>query len=210
MIKNNRINALVEATKGINTLLDIGSDHGLVIKHALDKNYINKAIAADISNNALNQARSNLEKYQVIFKVSDGFENINNAFDGVVIAGMGSETIKKILNKAPKENKIYILQPNGKYDILRKYLNDNNFKIIDETIIFDKFYYIIIKAKRGEMKLSNEDIYLGPILRTKKSSISYYENLLKINRNILSKIQGNNKGTILNKILWLNDIINID
>jgi len=207
MIKNNRINALVDETKGIDTLLDIGCDHGLVIKRALEKKNIKKAIASDISENALSQAKANLTNSNVKFVVSDGFNKIKEQYDGVVIAGMGAETIIKILNKAPLSEKTYILQPNGKYDILRKYLENNNFKIIDEVLIFDKFYYVLIKVVRGDMNLNEKDIYLGPILRTKKSSISYYENLLKINENLLSKVQGDNKETILKQISWLKDII---
>lgn len=207
MIKNNRIDALVEHTKGITTLLDIGTDHGLVIKKAIDNKYIKKAIAADISKNALNQARNNLTNYPVEFIVSDGFKNIKSKYDGVVIAGMGSETIIKILKEAPNEDVIFILQPNAKYDILRKYLMNSDFKIIDETIILDKFYYVIIKVIRGRIKLTDSDIYLGPILRNKKSSISYYEHLLKRNNELISKVQNDNKGTITKQIKWLNDII---
>ena len=137
MIKNNRISAIVSLTKGINTLLDIGCDHGLVIKEALDNNYIKQGIASDINVGPLNSAKTNLKGYPVKFVLSDGFLNINDNYDGVVIAGMGAHLICNILKNAPKdENITYILQPNGRYEILRKYLSENNFKIINEILVY--------------------------------------------------------------------------
>ena len=71
MIKNNRIDALVEKTKGINTLLDIGCDHGYVILEAFKKDYIKKAIASDINIKPLRSAENNLKEYPVEFILGD-------------------------------------------------------------------------------------------------------------------------------------------
>lgn len=208
MIKNDRLNAIVDELKDINILLDIGTDHGLVIKKALSQKIIKAAIAADISPNALNQARANLVNENVEYYVTDGFKGIKETFDGVVIAGMGAETIINILKHAPNKKEMkFVLQANGKYDILRTYLANNNYKIINETIVYDKFYYIIISAIKGDGKLSFEEIYLGPILMNKKTSIPFYEHLLKKEINLLNKVEENNKQPIYQKIKWLKDKI---
>lgn len=209
MIKNNRIEAIVSETNGIDTLLDIGCDHGYVIKKAFEKGYINKAIAADINKMPLESAKSNLVGYPATFYLSNGFINIDKKeqFDGVVIAGVGSELITEILSNNPNEdNKTFILQPNGKYEILRRYLVNNNYKIIDEILIFDKFYYIIIKAIRGSQQLTEEEIYLGPILMNKKASIEYYKH--KLDKYFkLTNLKGTKKEEIQAKIELLQKTI---
>ena len=48
MARNKRIDSIVEALKGYHTALDIGTDHGYVLKHALDQHYIKKGIASDL------------------------------------------------------------------------------------------------------------------------------------------------------------------
>lgn len=179
MIKNNRLDALVEKTQGIDTLLDIGCDHGFVILKAFKNNYIKNAIASDINIKPLNMAKKNLNGYPVEFIQTSGFKHIHSEFDGVVIAGMGSNLISSILEDAPKDSDIkYILQGNNKYENLRYYLSNNGYEIIDEELIYDKHYYIIITAKRSVKELSFKEIFLGPILMNKKSSLEYYKHRL--------------------------------
>lgn len=207
MIKNNRISAIVSLTKGINTLLDIGCDHGLVIKEALDNNYIKQGIASDINVGPLNSAKTNLKGYPVKFVLSDGFLNINDNYDGVVIAGMGAHLICNILKNAPKdENITYILQPNGRYEILRKYLSENNFKIVNEILVYEKRYYVVLKVTRGKEKLTEQEIYLGPYLSKQSSSKEYYQMVLDKYYQVI-KNSGIVEKEIKQKVLWLQGII---
>lgn len=182
MIKDNRLNTIASLIdKNTNTLLDIGTDHGYLIKIAFQQNLIKKAIASDINKMPLATAQTNLKDYNVEFVISNGFENIKTKIDTVVIAGMGANLINKILDKAPEDKNItYILQANNKVEKLRQYLSDNNYLIIEEIIVKEKdYYYIVIKTIRGKNKLSFSEVYLGPIIKTKKSSLPYYENKLE-------------------------------
>lgn len=210
MIKNNRLYALAKEAKGIDTLLDIGTDHGYALKYALDKNYIKKAIAADIKEQPLNNARENLSNYPVTFVLSDGFKNVNENYDGVIIAGIGAFLMKQILDNAPQKDIIYVLQPNSNYDILRCYLQNNNFKIINETLVFENnFYYVIFKVIRGKMNLDLEDLFLGPILKKRVSSLSYYKRVLKRYIPLVNKADDKQKKDITKKISWLEKTIEI-
>ncbi|WP_246833679.1 SAM-dependent methyltransferase [Texas Phoenix palm phytoplasma] len=47
---------IVSLIKGYSVVLDIGTDHGLVLKKALQLKYINKGIAVDIKINPLKRA----------------------------------------------------------------------------------------------------------------------------------------------------------
>ena len=174
-----RIEFLAELLNGSNIVLDIGCDHGLVLKTAFDKGYIKKGLASDIGAGPLSQAKKNLDGYNVDFYLSDGFTNIeDDSYDTVVIAGMGALLITQILDKARKDAK-YIIQANEKSHIIREYLMDNGFTITDEFVVKDGFYYVMIICQKGTMKLPEEDIFLGPILKTKTDSKEYYQH--KIN-----------------------------
>ena len=128
-VVNNRILHIASLTKGYNTVIDIGSDHGLVLKKAFDLGFIKKGIATDINEGPLNQAKSNLKDYNVNYYLSDGFKNINEIYDLAIITGMGPNLIFNIIKNEIKEND-FILGPNQKPYLLRKLLLENNFKII--------------------------------------------------------------------------------
>lgn len=193
MARSKRIEFLAELTKGHHHVLDIGTDHGLVLKIAFEKGYIEKAIASDLREKPLKQAEKNLKNYPTSFIKSDGFLNVKEKFDLAIIAGMGSYLICDILDHAPNSEITYLLQPNDKIEILRAYLMKHHFKIIDEYLIFDKFYYVIIKAIRGKMVLNENDLYLGPILMTKPESRAYYNHKIKQIEKIIVKADSKGK-----------------
>lgn len=175
MERSKRISFLSELTKGYDEVLDIGSDHGLVLLEAFKKGYIKRATASDLREKPLKKAKQNLKGYKVNYILSNGFEEIKKSFDLTIIAGMGPRLIGEILQKAPLGTQTYILQANDKIEILRLFLANNRFKIVDEYLVKDKFYYIVLKVCRGEMTLLEEDVYLGPILKKKLESRDYYE-----------------------------------
>lgn len=208
MIKNKRLDFIANLIdKNTNILLDIGTDHGYLIKKAFDNNKIKHAIATDINELPLNNAKNNLTNYEVDFVLTDGFKGVKQSFDLVVIAGMGGNLISNILKDAPNNKDIkYILQANNKNDKLRRFLTENNFKITNEHIIDDKHYYVIMEVVRGEMNLNTNDCYLGPILKTKKESIKYYKHLHKWYNTIIQK-NGLTEGEIVLKAnIFLNHI----
>lgn len=199
MARNKRIDFLAELTKGYDTVLDIGTDHGLVLKKAFEKGYIKKAIASDLREEPLNQARANLEKYPVSFVLSDGFKKIKEPFDACIIAGMGAYLIAEILKCAPKD-KTFILQANDKQDILRSFLNDSGFEIVDEFVIHDKFYYVIIVVRAGRMSLLEDDLYLGPKLKYKPEAKPYYQHKIKQYQKIINHVDEDRQKELLKLI----------
>ena len=178
MARNKRIKFLAEQTQGFDTVLDIGTDHGLVLLEAFKKGYIKSAIASDLREEPLNQAKTNLKNYPVDFVLSDGFKAIKKPFDLAIIAGMGAYLISDILKDA-KEDATYIIQANDKHHVLREFLSKNGFIIEDENVIHDKFYYIIMKVKKGHQELLDDDLYLGPKLKYKPEAKKYYEHKIK-------------------------------
>lgn len=141
-----RIFFIASLTKDYDKVLDIGSDHGLVLKKAFDLKYIKTAIASDNKLKPLMQAKKNLQNYPVVFYLSNGFDNITENFDLALICGMGVFLIIKILSQAPNKNKHFLLGPQGKTIYLLEWLKQNNFIILERYEIFDKFYYLFLKV----------------------------------------------------------------
>lgn len=172
----NRIAFIGELTKGYDTVIDIGSDHGLVLKYALEHKYIKHAVASDINEGPLNHAKKNLAGYPVRFYLSDGFKSVDKNYNLGVITGMGPHLIINILKEViDLEDKTYILGANEKIEVLRTWLSHNGFNIVDEYVIFDGFYYVFLKVVKGTMTLTEEDIYLGPKLKLKEEAQAYFK-----------------------------------
>ncbi len=185
-----RINEIVKNING-NTLLDIGTDHGYVLIKALKEGRIKRGIAVEVAKKPLERAKKNAKKHQVedliLFILSDGFKNVKEEYDIVSITGLGYKTIENILLQDHKTPNYYLLGTHSKVERLRSFLTNNNFIIKDEILVYEKHYYVIIKAIRGNEKLSSEAILLGPILKEKISSIPYYEEKLNKINEIINK-----------------------
>jgi tRNA (adenine22-N1)-methyltransferase len=200
MVKSKRIKALASLTKGFDVVLDIGTDHGLVLKEAIDLKYIQKGIASDVRQLPLNKAKQNLKGYPVTFYLSDGFLSIDQSFDAVLIAGMGAYLISDILKNAPQGDITYILQANDKNEALRESLQQQGFKIIDEQIVYETHDYVILVVKRGNMCLSEADILLGPVLRNKKEARKHYDNQIKKIEKYIDQVDEERKKILLKHI----------
>lgn len=202
-----RIKALSKQTKGIDTLLDIGTDHGYLLIDALKNGYIKKGIAVDINAKPLKNAFNNIKKegleQLVDFRLSDGFLNVDLDFDGVLIAGMGMHLVKTILSQPHKTPSKYIVSVHTHQNQFRAFLSESGFMIIDEHVVFEKFFYVIYTLIKKEQKLSDEDIFLGPILKTKKESLFYYVHLLNINESIMEKAPKTKKEYLNIQSSWL-------
>ena len=192
-----RIELLASLAKGSNSLLDLGCDHAYVLIEAIKKYDVKQGIASDISDGPLNLAKENIIKNNLnndikIIK-SDGFKSINEYFDTAIIAGMGGILIKDILNNdiSKLEDKKLILEPNNNRYILRKFLNENGFKIIDEYSLYDaNKYYEIIVSEKGNEALSKFELLYGPILLKKRENdfINYYKFKYNFLFNIINNI----------------------
>lgn len=206
-----RIETLSQLTQNIDTLLDIGSDHGYVIIEALKKGYIQKGIACEINPMPLENAKMNITASgfadRVSLVLSNGFLNVKEHFDGVLIAGMGMHLIKEILLQPHTKAKKYILQANNHIDQLRAFVTRNGFRIVDEVTIFEKFHYVILVLEPGDMQLSEKECFIGPILSSRPEALPYYLNLYRILSSNHEHANGEKKRQIAIKMNYLKDVI---
>lgn len=187
------ITTLIEPNRRV---VDVGCDHALIDIY-LTKNGLNKCIASDINKKALEGAIKNIKKYHLEGKIetviSNGVNNIQiDKNDYIVISGMGTRTIIKILeNEKVKKIENLILSSHNEYEYLRYNLKKKNFYIEDEIIVKERgIYYLIMKLNRIKKMYKKEDYYLGPILKNKQDleTKEYFIQLYNSNKNILEKL----------------------
>lgn len=172
-------------------ILDVGCDHALLPIYIYNKGISNFIIASDNKEGPLNEAKKNLEKYDLLDKIplilSDGLKNIDSTIDCLIIAGMGGKLLLSILeNSFKKLNNLsmMILQPNGHESELRHFLINNGFIIENEIMLYEKIYKVIMVVRRGNQKLSENEIKYGPVLLKEKPQIFIEMIKKKINKTI--------------------------
>ncbi|NLL31065.1 MAG: SAM-dependent methyltransferase [Clostridiales bacterium] len=163
-----RLKFIIKNVDKTNVLADIGTDHGYIPLYAVKNKICKRAIATDINKLPLDKAKLNaiLEGVdeELEFRLGNGLEPLKDKEANVVIiAGMGGNLIKEILEKSiNKVNELdyLVLQPAQNPEVLREYLYNNGYEIIKEDLCLDEeIYYELFKVKRKE----GEDTKLDPI-----------------------------------------------
>ena len=153
---------------------DVGTDHAYLPVYLVLTGRAARALASDINEGPVNRAKESVIKYGVSDKIEvvlgDGLKGAENyPVTDVIIAGMGGELIVSILDAAKWiQNEKYrlILQPMTHAEILREYLINNGFSIIDEDVVTEqkgrKIYQIICAEYSGEAcEYTKDELYLG-------------------------------------------------
>lgn len=176
-----RLSKIAELVDENKVVYDVGSDHGLLPCFLILNKNCPKAYAVDNKIGPLEKAKLNIEKYgltdRVIPVLSNGIDDIKDDVNIITIAGMGFYTVKDILEgkNLDKYEKI-IVQVNKDTSLLREWISNHNYSIIDEAIIKDDFYYeiVVFNSKPGPF-LSPLELKYGPInLRDKTDTFIDY------------------------------------
>lgn len=195
------MNSKLEAIASLVTtesVIDVGCDHGYLDIYLTKKGI--KCLATDISSNAIKSAINNFKKnnLNIDYIVTDGLNNIDiKNTDTIIIAGMGTDTIIKILNKNITND--LIISSNNHLEKLRRYIVSIGYYIDKEIFIIDNNKpYVIIKFKYGFKVYSDYDYILGTL--KDKLYLDYMKDKIS---NILNKIPNRYK----DKITYYKDLI---
>ena len=181
---------------------DIGSDHGLLVKYLLDNNLVPFCYASDNKKGPFERLKKNLSTYisqnKVEVDLVDGIKNLTNKYKTIIIAGMGGDLIKEILEKEKdklKNIEYLLLSPHGKEKELREFLTSIQFQIIDENVVYEDHYYEIILFKKSPeiVNYSTKQLEYGPINLIKKDEtfINKYQDRIISNTDLLNNHQLN-------------------
>ena len=217
-MKKLRLEEIIKLVEKNSIVADIGTDHGIVPYELVKSAKAKKVIASDISEKSLDKLREKLdyldEPEKIVLNVSDGLDNLNEyQVDTIIISGMGGNLIVDILNKnldIAKSANYLILGANNSLALLRKFLHENSFEIIEEVDLFENDkYYQIIKAKVGKQLFVNEYEYeFGKYLIDNKSEYlkKYINQQIENKNNILSNLSDKNSDSVKSAI----DNINVE
>ncbi|MBE6148714.1 MAG: SAM-dependent methyltransferase [Firmicutes bacterium] len=186
-----RLLTIAKLVKPNASVLDVGTDHAYLPIYLKESKVCKKVIASDISPNALEGARKNIEKFQVPdikLILSDGLEKIEDDYDTLIISGMGTKTIIHILYGQKLPENIILSSNNNLYE-LRKYMNKIGYKIKEEVTCYDKGkWYDIIYYEKGIERLSEIKLLYG-----KSKDKTYYHHLYEKEKLIYKELKLKNK-----------------
>ena len=176
-------------------IADIGTDHGYIPIYLVKNNKCNSAIASDINKGPIEKASTNIRFEGLSEKIKcllgGGLKPLKvGEVNGVIIAGMGGNLIRDIILEDIEKVKLYdflILQPAQNPEVLREFLYNNNFEILNEDLILDdgKFYELFkVKYNENAKKINIKDEISYEI-----SSILLESNNGLVNDYIKSKIK---------------------
>ncbi len=186
---SNRLRACCSFVRPGDRVADIGCDHGYLGIYLLTQGIAKSVIASDVNPQPLESAARNCSKFGVADKMqlylSDGARSIPRDFDTLVCAGMGADTMISILEGAKwLQNDQYrlILQCQSRRPELRRYLNEQGFSIIAETLAEDgKFIYPIMEVTyHPGQTLTDAQYHISPQLLSCGSPLlpAFYERVV--------------------------------
>lgn len=166
-----RLEAAASFARRGERIADVGTDHAYLPIYLYAKGMTPGGVASDINEGPVNRARINVRGWGAAgaFEVlrADGLDGIEKyAVGDIYVLGMGGELIANIIDAAEwvRDSKIrLILQPMTHPEILRAYLYENGFEIVDECLVSeDKIYQIICAQYRGgRREVSLGELYFG-------------------------------------------------
>lgn len=186
------------------TVADIGTDHAYIPVFLVKNGISKKVIASDINKGPLEKARKHIVDNKlegfIETRLGAGLKVLQKGeVDTIIIAGMGGVLIKNILEESKDvldTVKTLILQPMKGQEVVRKWLNKNNFKIVKEILAREtnKFYEIIV-AQHGYEVIEDEIYFeIGKKLIENKDPLLKDYLRLKIGKieKVLENLKGEN------------------
>lgn len=182
-------------------IADVGTDHGYIPVYLALRGDMESIIASDVNRGPLEKARHSAEEYGVSDKIrfflSDGLSDVpTESADTVIIAGMGGETIEKILSGAPwtKNGVRLILQPQSKIPQLRMWLSENGYAVDDCSLVKEdgKFYTVFSVSGGQKPKIMSEtELLVSEKLFQNKDRLlgEYLERLIRKYRYIIAGLE---------------------
>ncbi len=156
---DSRLSAVLALIPKDSILLDIGTDHCKLPAEGLLCGKLAGAFAADLRRGPLDAAAKQLKETglegQIPLFLSDGLQSVPpevlKKVTAVSVAGMGGELIAAIMEKAPAEPPLWVLQPMSAIYELVEELAARGYQTVSAALARDgeKFYRILAVTKNG-------------------------------------------------------------
>lgn len=161
-----RLAAAARYVRNGSVCADVGTDHCYLPIYLIKSGIASRVIATDINKGPLQKAKESIDfcgvDDRIVLRLADGLYGIeNDKPDDILICGMGGELIRDIIDACEytKQTGVnLILQPMTRPSVLRKYLAEHGYNIIDETLVEDDKIYEVIFCSYDGVKRSYTDI----------------------------------------------------
>ena len=176
---NERLKKIGDLVKANSFCLDIGCDHAFLDIYLVKKNKNIKAVASDVIEGPLEQAKKNIKREglenKIEIRLGDGLDIYTPEIDTIIISGMGGRSMIGIFKKHEeylKNIKSIILSPNNYQEDVKRYLTKKGFIITREELVQEKkFIYQIIVFEQGRKKYTKKEYFFGPYFLTHKDQL---------------------------------------
>ena len=200
-----RLKTVASFLEGATLLCDVGSDHAYLPVYAIQQGLITNAIAGEVVKGPFESARQTVQDYVLNDKISvrlgDGLDVVTSEDEvtAISICGMGGELIARILEQGRVKGTLtgkerLVLQPNVAEHLLRQWLVEHHYEILEEVVVEDhhRLYEIIVAEKREQnFPLTDTQIKFGPKLIEKPTElvIRKWERQLRKIEEILAQLK---------------------
>ena len=141
-------------------MADVGTDHGHLPVWCLENGIVPFAVMSDISEGPVRKAehrieRSCIAKESYSLRLGNGLSVLEpGEVSTVVIAGMGGELTSRLLAAEPDVTDLverFVFQPRSRAGMLREWLWDHDWRIIEERLVRERRRLCqIFAAEKGE------------------------------------------------------------
>ena len=153
---------------------DIGTDHAHLPAALLQRGRCQHMILTDISESALENARMEMIRLRLTDRVSlrlgDGLSPLSEKCGMISVMGMGGRTIRGILlsGKDRLQGASLLLSAHTDWHLIRSALQEIGYHLDREEPCFASGrYYLMLRARPGQVPLSEQEIRLGgPLFRS--------------------------------------------
>ncbi|MBQ8533510.1 MAG: SAM-dependent methyltransferase [Clostridia bacterium] len=187
--------------KGVR-VADVGCDHAYLSIYLIKNKIAKQVVASDVRVGPLELAKRNIQSEGLCDKIetilSNGLDKFDpNSFDDLLICGMGGILICDILSRAhflKDKDKRLILQPMTDVDLVREWLYQNGFEIINERAAkaAGHIYSVINAVYTGNLQPCDAiSVHLGGLI--KDPTIIEMEYIQKYLKTLKIRLDGKTK-----------------
>lgn len=195
MAESIRIRKIADMVKKGMITADIGTDHAFLPILLIQRGTCEKVYACDVAKGPLSAAETNIAKAgcsgSITTVLSDGLANVPEDTECIVIAGMGYQTARGILERSMDRLSSFdqiIVEVNRDTVSMRKWISEHGFTIENEIFVHDRGHdYITVDfSTQPHVPYTYEEIILGPVLM--KTEDSDWMDYIRRRQEKLSKI----------------------
>ena len=149
-----RIQTMVDLYPVVDSIADIGCDHGYTAIALFEAGKAEKLFACDIGKEPLEMAKKNVRfrglEDKIICRLGNGLEALEKGeCKHLLLSGMGGMLMIQILEKRIEEFETILLSPQSDYEKLRRFLYPY-MELVEDCYVKEKnkFYRILLAKKR--------------------------------------------------------------